>query len=268
MIRAGFGLLFLIWVQSQAPTPTLQFDAASIKPAAQLPEKALITMGGDCRGAGIPSVPFFEVGVGRCRFVGVSLARLFNYAYRSGLADDQIEGGPGWAKSDRFDIEATASDPSSATRAQLIQMLQQLLSDRFQLRFHRATKEVNGFLLVVSKNGLKMKQAQSDAKGGTRSSAGALTGIGNVGIIGFAISRALGVPVKDNTGLSGLYEIALKWTPDALAGTVADSGIPTDPVGGPSIFTAVQEQLGLRLEPMKSTVEYLVIDSAEKPSNN
>jgi uncharacterized protein (TIGR03435 family) len=117
MISAGFGFLLLISLYVQTPTPTLQFDAASIKPAATLPEKALVSMGGDCRGVGNPSVLFFEVGMGRCRFVGVSLARLINFAYRSGLADDQIEGGPGWAKTDRFDIEATAPDPSTASGA-------------------------------------------------------------------------------------------------------------------------------------------------------
>jgi uncharacterized protein (TIGR03435 family) len=147
-------------------------------------------------------------------------------------------------------------------------MLRQLLSDRFQLRFHRATKDVNGYSLVLAKNGLKMKEPQPAASRGASGSAGALTGIVGAGVIASVISRALGVPVEDNTALSGVYEIALKWTPDPPPGTVADPGIPADPSGGPSIFTAVQEQLGLRLEPMKTTVEYLVIDSAEKPSNN
>lgn len=80
--------------------------------------------------------------------------------------------------------------------------------------------------------------------------------------------RATYISVKDDTGLKGTFEISLVWTPDLSPGTPVDPARPPDPAGGPSIFTAVQEQLGLRLEPTKANVEALVIDAAEKPSLN
>jgi uncharacterized protein (TIGR03435 family) len=255
-------VLHVIFFHAQSPTATLQFDVASIKPA--LPNENN-SSGGLCRGIETGSASPIIVAVGRCRFVRSSLARIVAYAY-SGLP---VEGGPKWTQTDVFDVEATAPDPSSATTAQLIQMLQQLLADRFQLQFHRVMKEVKGYSLVISKNGLKMKEMQADASRVSRGGPGLLIGNGDTSIIAFAISRALRMPVSDDTGLKAMYAISLKWTPDGSAGPLSAAETPPpDPTGVPSIFTAVQEQLGLRLEPTKVTVENLVIDSAQQPSSN
>jgi len=154
-----------------------------------------------------------------------------------------------------------------------MEMVQQLLPDRFQLRFHQVTKEVDGYSLVIAEGGVKMKEAQPGVRpGGWSSRPGSLMGGGDTAVIGFTIQQALRVPVRDDTGLTGTYEIHLRFRPEPSAGTARNIWFgtsrpelhdhDTDSTDAPSIFTAVQEQLGLRLDPAKIKVEYLVIDSA------
>jgi uncharacterized protein (TIGR03435 family) len=147
-------------------------------------------------------------------------------------------------------------------------MLQQLLIDRFHLRFHRVTRELTGYSLVISKAGLKIKEADPNARTTVRSARGSLNGIGSTEAIASAASRALGVPVINNTGLKGKYDISLVWLADPLAAPSDSTRIPFDPSNAPSIFTAVEEQLGLQLIATKVNVESIVVDSAERPSNN
>jgi uncharacterized protein (TIGR03435 family) len=249
-------------ISSPAQTPASpSFEVISIKPGDTTDPRGI--RGGGCRGADTPN--FMAAGpivvpTGRCLYIGATLKSLISQAY--GL---EIEGVSGWMDSDHFEVQGEGGDPSSVTRAQLIQMLQQLLSDRFKLKFHRGTREIPAYDLVVARNGPKLKDALADGPRGTRATPGQLTGQGNTSAIAFVISRSLGSPVTDNTGLKGVYQIDLKWAPDPIGTGPAPA--PSDP-SGPSIFTALQEQLGLRLEPKKSTVAVLVIDSAEKPNGN
>ncbi len=152
-----------------------------------------------------------------------------------------------------------------ATRlAQLLQMLQQLLADRFKLKSHRETREASGYVLLVAKNGSKLEEATGN--GQTRISGGRPGGgvmaAQNVSISEIATFLSIGLdgPVVDKTGLTGKYSLTLRWAP-------GDNKTPDDPTA-PSLFTALQEQLGLRLESQKLSTDVIVIDYAERPAPN
>lgn len=195
------------------------------------------------------------------------------------VRDFQLFGGPAWMASDHFDIEAkTAGNP---TQEQISQMLQGLLADRFHLMVHRETRELPIYRLLVAKGGSRLQPAKEGqctsmvpppAKfdpatlrpcGGFNSNVGMMLG-GSVATakLAAALSRTLGRTVMDETGLEGSYDISLHWTPDDTLPAAANAS------NDPSFFTALQEQLGLRLEPGKGPVEVLVVDRAEKPSQN
>jgi uncharacterized protein (TIGR03435 family) len=180
-----------------------------------------------------------------------------------GVLPDEVSVPPsaatgGWIDSQRFDISAKSEGHGPVDKEQSNLMLRQLLADRFGLVFHRETKELVVYSLVVGKNGPKLKEGGTEgpylsglAPGklvGTRASMASLTR---------ALSRSLGRPVKDETGLRGQYDFTLVWSPDDAADA-----------SGPSLFTAVQDQLGLRLESKKAPVETIVIDHLGTPSPN
>jgi len=238
------------------------------------------------------------------RFVanGLTFRFLMTHAYR--VRDFQIIGGPGWTTSDRWNIEARAEegavparDPNAPDPIAL--RLQSLLEDRFQLKFHRETRELPAYELTIAKGGPKVKLSEDQTpfrppekgdppapqairpggpmpRGTMRMGRGELEGNG-LAFTSFIqmLSQQLGRPVIDKTGLSGLYDIKLQWTPEMGQRTTPFGPLPagvepppaSDP-SGPSIFTAVQEQLGLKLESTKGLVEVLVIDSVEKPTEN
>jgi uncharacterized protein (TIGR03435 family) len=212
----------------------------------------------------------------------------------------QIVGGPDWIDSDHYAIEAKAAgDPG---RAQLFLMLQSLLEDRFHLQIHRDTRELPVYALVAAKNGLKLsppkEECMDPAPGalppGRMQPPGhgqpPLAPCGHVGImlepggatmrggkipmaeLIRALSMVLGRTVVDKTGFSGLFDLRLGFLPDEI--TAALPAPPPDAAGAsldsrnPPILTALQEQLGLRLESTKGPVEVIVIDHVERPSAN
>jgi uncharacterized protein (TIGR03435 family) len=188
-----------------------------------------------------------------------------------GIRDFQISGGPSWLDSDRFDIVAKPENRS--TPAQVPQMVQSLLVDRFKLKFHRETKEMPVFALVVGKNGPKMKptRPEDDAarpNRGFQGGRGELTALGaDMAALTTRLSAIVGRPVIDRTALTGKFDFKLQWTPEnPVQMKSPDEPVP-DNEHGPSIFAAVQ-QLGLRLENQKGPVEIIVIDSVEKPTAN
>ncbi len=198
---------------------------------------------------------------------GLTVIQIIREAY--GVLPDELSVRPsaasgGWIDSQRFDISAKSEGHGPLAKEQSNLMLRQLLADRFGLVFHRETKELIVYSLVVGKNGPKLKE------GGTGSSPGQgpyLSGPAPGKLVGTrasiasltrALSRSLGRPVNDETGLHGQYDFTLSWTPDDAA---ADAS-------GPSLFTAVQDQLGLRLESKKAPVETIVIDHIATPSPN
>jgi uncharacterized protein (TIGR03435 family) len=243
------------------------------------PPRAGTPFGG--RVAGPPGTP-----IGRCVYTRMTLKMLINAAYRltalGGSLDQLLIGGPSWISTDAFDIDAKAEDTAHTTQDQLRVMLQNLLSERFKLKFHREPRETQGFDLVIAKGGLKMKEASGSEPGGMSMSMGnpAAGGMSTVNaqgstmasIVGF-LSGRLGRAIQDKTGLTGKYNFTLKWTPGenesmGLGGMILRPPAPATPEAadpGVSIFTALQEQLGLRLESSKVTVDAMVVESAEKP---
>jgi len=196
----------------------------------------------------------------------------------------QILGGPGWLDTDTFDI--TAKAPDSAAVAQMYgPMLQALLEDRFHLRIHEENKELPVYSLTVAKNGPKLQPTKEgscthlDLNHPQPPQAGqSICGAGSIHgndkemqidvrgatmdmLSGRFLAGQLDRPVINKTGLTGYFEIHLKFSNDSAASAASDSN-------SPSIFTAIQDQLGLKITPDKGPVEVLVIDHIEKPTEN
>jgi uncharacterized protein (TIGR03435 family) len=197
----------------------------------------------------------------------VSLKKLTLWAY--GIPDDRdyaLEG-PDWLTSQHFDIQATFGP--NATPDLVRQMTQTLLADRFKLALHKETREKPVLALVVGKNGAKI-HPDSDGQNRTSSRPGRLEAT-RIGMTKLAdmLQRLTGQVVVDATGLSGVYSFVLEWSPDDAKGIPAagDNGVAN--AAGPSIYSAVQEQLGLKLESRKGPVDVLVVDRMEKmPTSN
>jgi len=219
---------------------------------------------------------------GRFTATNVSLKNLLQYqAY--GVPESRIFGGPKWISSERFDIEAKTDSattdrlrtlPPDQRRIQRQAMFQQLMAERFKLAVHWETRELPVYALVVAKKGpLLHPTKEVDGHTGTSANDGELTAHGvtlaqMADVLTQELSRELGRVVIDKTGIQGRYDCALKWRPDTgrMTDTTDSSVATTD--SGPSIFTAIQEQLGLKLESTKGPVQVLVIDRVEMPSEN
>jgi uncharacterized protein (TIGR03435 family) len=217
--------------------------------------------------------PFSRYGVSTAgpRFTaeGYTVYQLIDWAYD--LKNYQVSAAPNvvLSKGTFYDIGAKAEGDGAPSRAEFRQMLQALLADRFKLKVHRETRERQVYALVVGKNGPKLKESAPDANPmGRRSVAGrnnkftqAKTTMDDV--VEAIMNSSLDRPVLDKTGLTGTYDVSLTYTP----GYLLNRSTEPDP-NDISIFTAVQEQLGLKLEPQKASIEVLVVDSIEKPSEN
>ena len=201
---------------------------------------------------------------GRMRFVGMPLSTFIMPAYD--VWSFQIVGGPGWIFTDGWDVMAQAEGiPGRLTREQLSPRLRAMLEDRFQLKTHRETKQLPGYSLAVDDHGPKM-QPNTDGKVSNGSNRDTLNAK-KVPMKWFAafLGQTLGGTVVDETGLTGEYDFILHWSAESTQVSTAD-----DPFGSkyPSIFTAVREQLGLRLIERTMPTEVLVIDSVRRPSPN
>jgi uncharacterized protein (TIGR03435 family) len=260
-----------------APAP-LTFEVASIKPSSERADRRMLR---------------FMPG-GGLQVSGMTLKSLITFAYD--VRDFQITVGPGWINSEPFDIEAKSdrntsdnatpdemrnmTDAQMKTTAEQMRLkLQALLADRFQLTLHHETKEQPVYALVIGKNGSKLQESQMKAGERRRMMRMGRSELNAEGVaidmLTHTLSNVLGRPVIDRTGLKGNYDFKLQWTPDpgqsgGLGGPPppgVEAPPPPDP-NGPSIFTAVQEQLGLRLESQKGPVDLIVIDRVEKLSDN
>ena len=184
----------------------------------------------------------------------------------------QIVGGPRWLQDDRYDVEAKAD--KKHTVDDLNTMYQNMLVDRFHLKFHIETKEANAYVLTIDKSGSKMKaddQPQNYNLPITFSGIGAMKGV-RVPMPYFCwmLSQILQDderPVVDLTGLSGFYDFTLSFRPQNLPQEVPDN-LSQDALDRPSLFEAVKEQLGLKLAAQKGPVQYFVIDHIERPTEN
>jgi uncharacterized protein (TIGR03435 family) len=219
-------------------TAAPQFEVASIKPSAP--------------GARGPTIynPTHE----RFAIESITAKGLIAYAYD--VRDFQISGGPNWLGSVEYDIVAKPEGDASGER--ILAMTRNLLAERFNLALHRESKELPVLALMTAKGGPKLKASVSKGGPEIRGGRGRLIAR-NVSMEMLAsqlAGRVLDRPVVERTGIAGEFDIDLQWTPDES----------TD--SGPSIFTALQEQLGLKLEAQKGIVDVLVIDHVERPSAN
>jgi uncharacterized protein (TIGR03435 family) len=201
---------------------------------------------------------------GRTIVTNETVRNLIRLAF--GVKDYQIARAPGWIGAERYDIEAKTASPPGGPKLETEQeLLRALLADRFQLSTHRESKEGNVYLLVVAKGGPKLTRDEATGSA-TRTGCGRLTGRRlTMDTVATVLSRQFERDVINRTGLPGKYSFQLDWTPDSGVCPAADGEQATP---RPSVFTAIQEQLGLKLEPAKGPVETLVIDRVERPSGN
>jgi uncharacterized protein (TIGR03435 family) len=219
------------------------FETASIKPADPA-----------ANGSSMGGTP------GMMKMENVSLKDWIEVAF--GLKDFSLVG-PAWLESARFNV--MAKGPVASTREQISAMLQNLLVERFKLAYHRESKVMPAYALVVDKKGAKLKPS-SEGQMGTNTSMGRIARIDakHVTMADFAdsLSQQLDRPVKDLTGITGTYDVKLEWAPDSSA---AERENPN----AVSIFAALQDQAGLRLEARKLPIDILVVDSIERqPTDN
>jgi uncharacterized protein (TIGR03435 family) len=236
-MRALLTLLFsacVLWAQD-APT---QFEVASIRPNTANDTRTTMNWGG----------PTFTA-------TGFTLKRLVMQAFN--LQDFQVTGGPPWFDKERWDLTGKAPDGINTKPEVLRGMLQTLLADRFHLTTHLASKQMTVLALYVNKGGSKLKQSAPDSPNSIMTARGHLAGKNqSVADMARMIAGQLGEQVVDKTRLTGRFDYDLTWEPDPAKGD------------GPSIYTAAQEQLGLKFEPEKAPVEILVVDRADRPTDN
>ena len=191
----------------------------------------------------------------------VSLRLLVQYAF--GVQMDQIEGGPSWMDSTFYDVSARPDAEKGPTYEQLKPMLQQLLAQRFHLQAHTEEKEMKGYSLVVATGGQRLTPSKDGTPtGGAYLLPNRLQGPAmNMKGLATMLALTLKQPVQDDTGIQGNFDVKLEYAP--VSGQTADESTL------PSIFAAVQEQLGLKLEPAKVPVQMVVIDHVERvPTEN
>ena len=214
---------------------------------------------------------------GRLVATNVSLRHVIRTAFQ--LQDDQIVGAPSWLDTDRFDINAKA--PDDTRPEQIVSMLRTLLADRFKLTTRRDMREIPVLALErVKRDGslgremrptacpaveIDLKQPKPCANISNGSNFLTLRGM-PVAQFAQYLAPYVNRVVVDRTGLDGRYDIVLKWSPEQLAG--APGPAPAEPQERPGLFTALQEQLGLKLEASREIVDVLVIDSVERPTPN
>lgn len=237
-----------------------KFDVATIKP-------------------GQPNQPGKNIGFrGReFRARNFNVDDLIGFAY--GLHHKQIMGAPEWFNTELFDISGVPDVEGRPSMPQMNMLMENLLTDRFQLKFHYEKRELSVFAITVAKGGPKMTVSSAPADTGTGFGFRRLGDlqVRNMTMADFAKWMQGSVtdrPVVDQTGLKDRYDFTLKWTPDdsqfaqfRSTGALPQTN-PDDPNAPPSLYTAVQEQLGLKMEPTKAMDEVMVIDSVQKPSEN
>jgi len=283
----GFGIAGTLPISSQilhatAPLPT--FEVATIKPQAPF----TFTMHAPAGGEKVVSQMVFTGPSGKPQSptdrvsLHVTPAMLIAMAYNLQLpSEGRIVGGPDWLKTDNYDIQAKIPDalfaemqkmPPAKSREQRLLMEQSLLADRFHLKAHFETRDMPVYALVAAKGGPKLTPAKdgeqenisvSGDAGGSELKASAARLDDLVRLLQMQ-RDAGGRMLINQTGISGTYNFALKWSREQTS--EPDNGAPASEA--PSFFTALQEQLGLRLVPTKAPVEVIVIDHIEHPSGN
>jgi len=259
------------WAIPEPPPPPVRmaananptFEVATIKPSDPARPGKLFTV----RGRDVVTI-------------NTTVNDLITMAYN--LHVKQVTGGPSWLDSEKYDLTGRPDVPGQPSVAQIKTMLQKLLTDRFQLKFHREQKELAVYAITVAKTGVKIAKSEGDPNGlpGLFFGGGGPGGGVNFNVRNATLAEVantlqgsvLDKPVVDQTGLAGKYDFIVKFTPDP--GQMAAFGGPgapppaANPDAPPDLFAAFTQQLGLRLETSKAPVDVLVIDKIEKPTAN
>lgn len=201
-----------------------------------------------------------------------TLGNLIEIAY--GLQQNQVDGGPPWMRDQKFDLEAAPDPDGKYSYKQWGVMLQQILANRFQLTCHHEVRDMPAYQLVETRDGSKLSASSPDTDAAAnidvKKSGDATTVIATHAAISDFVKTlkevVVGRPVIDRTGIEGQYDFTLRFAPDRKDISGSDQASETDSAAG--LFTAIQEQLGLKLEPTKAPVDVLVIDKVSQPSAN
>jgi uncharacterized protein (TIGR03435 family) len=267
---ADLAILTLLTVPTAAAQPStaaaFTFEVASVKVATS----GYNGFRGGCHGIDVSTRTSPDEApppLGRCVITDARLSHLIGIAF--GVSMQDLSTGPDWIQRGdlRFDVNARAEDPAKTTQKQLLTMLQNLLVERFRLKFHYRTAEADGFSVTVAKSGPKLRKSTSDE------AKTLFTGPEGEAVIKPILGRAISLTVRkysmamlvnllaaigqsgpgvDNTGLSGEYDFTLFWDSEA----------------GPVLSTALRQQLGLQMKAEKVPVSTFVVDAAEKPTSN
>jgi uncharacterized protein (TIGR03435 family) len=231
--------LLLLFVLAAAVLAQPRFEVATIKPV-----RDEATTGG------------VYTGHGRMKADNVTLKRLVMGAYHIGPS--QVVGGPPWLDTERFNV--VAKSPQDVNDDDVLDtMVQALLAERFHLELHRESRPMPAYVIEVAKGGPKLEKSPSGESSVTYTLNTVLARNTGMDRFAYVLSRSVDLPVVNRTGLEGIFNFQLRWEPDSQR---------SRPDAGPSLFTAIQEQLGLRLRAEKAPVEVLVIDRAEHPTEN
>lgn len=236
---------------SDTSTPAPRFQVATIKPSA--PEEART----------------LQIRGNRFATTDTSVVDLLKYAY--GLHEQEIAGGPKWLKTQKFDL---VGDPETQTRPSsdnFKKMVQNLLTDRFHLTAHHETRDLSVFEIVAAKSGPKLNKSTrpSDGIPSVAYSPGHLS-VANATLADLATFLQRFVadrPVFDQTGIIGKYDLILRWTPDELQAAGSRQGDDNNS-SQPGLYTAIQEQAGLKLQAAKRPAPVFVVDHIDMPSEN
>jgi uncharacterized protein (TIGR03435 family) len=196
----------------------------------------------------------------------MTLKRYIAYAYD--VKDFQVRGGPSWIDLDHYDITAKLErvDPRRPNSVQIREALQTLLADRFRLTLHHESKEIGGYALMTAKAGFKLTPVADEGNHGVSSKGRATRQLTatqvDMGRVAAFLARETGSPVEDQTHIAGVYTFTLEWARDDLKSSSPEQAAL------PSLFTALQEKLGLRLEARRVPVDLLIVEAAGKPSDN
>jgi uncharacterized protein (TIGR03435 family) len=223
-----------------------------------------------------PSRPgrLFRALPGRYTTINTTLNDLIGFTY--GLHARQVTGAPDWVGTQKYDLDGKPDGEGQPNDAQWKTMIQKLLADRFQLTFHHEKKELSVYALVVAKGGPKIMKSDGNPNGPPSL---LFRGLGNLPVRNATMADFVSVmqravldrPMVDQTRLEGRYNFALNWTPDetqfASLGGVPP-GVGDKPDAPPNLFSAIQQQAGLKLEATKALVDVMVVDKVERPSGN
>jgi bla regulator protein blaR1 len=200
--------------------------------------------------------------------VGATAKLLLMLAYD--VQESRIVGGPTWLGTAKWNIEARADSGRQSSAADTQRMLQNLLVERFGLRIHRETTELPVYALSVAKNGPKFKASDHERTNVRVTGRSIDIEYGDIAAMTRVLASALGRPVIDRTGLTALYDLSVAWddAPVQDGGAFGTAPAPASPNERGSVFTALQEQLGLRLESGRAPVDVIVVDRLETPSPN